>query len=153
LLIPELYSPIFITEPTSTFVLPSLEPNLQYSPSQSANSKSAPVRLEELVEQRAAFASVCSLLHKGRPTSGQTRSSIGCSVYQHFGSVYSPSPVQTPVSLEITLSPLERNAPQRLEAKGRVARVTGTDQDSGFATTNRFELHEMALLSAGNRSG
>jgi len=32
-----------------------------------------------------------------------------------------------------------------LEAKGKVTRVTDTDQDSGFAATGRFELHEIVL--------
>jgi hypothetical protein len=58
--------------------------------------------------------------------------------YQHFGSVYSLSltPVQTPVSLETHLPPLERNGLHRL----RLTRVTGTDQDSGFAASSCFEL-------------
>jgi hypothetical protein len=45
------------------------------------------------------------------------------------------------------LPPLERNALQhlRLEAKGKLTRVTDTDQDSGFAATSRLELHEIRL--------
>jgi hypothetical protein len=32
-----------------------------------------------------------------------------------------------------------------LEAKGKVTRVADSDQDSGFAATSRFELHEIVF--------
>jgi hypothetical protein len=52
-----------------------------------------------------------------------------------------------PVSLEIHLPPLERNALRHLNlvAKDKVTRVTDTDQDSGFAATGRFEPHEIVV--------
>jgi len=51
----------------------------------------------------------------------------------------------TQVDLEINLPPLARGALQnlKLETKGKVTRVTGIDQDSGFAATSQFELHEI----------
>jgi len=53
--------------------------------------------------------------------------------------------VGTPVGLEIHLPPLERNALQhlKLETKGKVTRATGIDQETGFAATSQFELHEI----------
>jgi hypothetical protein len=57
----------------------------------------------------------------------------------------SPPSVGTPVGLEIELPPLERNAPEhlRLETQGNVIRVTGADQEIGFAATSQFEMHEI----------
>ena len=71
--------------------------------------------------------------------SGKNRSIIGCtrdiSILGAF-IVFPSPPVQTPVSLETHLPPLERNGLRRL----RLTRVTGTDQDSGFAASSCFEL-------------
>jgi len=108
------------------------------------------------VEHRRAvrFSLLAPVIYRWKDPSGKNRKSVGCtrdiSILGAFIVSPSPPPVQTPVSLEIHLPPLERNDLQRLrlEAKGRVTRVTSTGQDSGFAATSRFELYEMASLSA-----
>jgi len=112
------------------------------------------------VEQRRAvrFNLLAQVIYRWRDPSGQNRENVGrtrdISILGAFIVCPSPPPVETPVSLEIHLPPLERNALQRLrlEAKGRVVRVAGADEDSGFAATSHFELHEIgfnvrALLS------
>jgi len=57
----------------------------------------------------------------------------------------SPPEEGAEVDLEINLPPLARGALQdlKLETKGKVTRVTSIDQESGFATTSQFELHEI----------
>jgi hypothetical protein len=49
------------------------------------------------------------------------------------------------VDLEIHLPPLTHGALQnlKLETKGKVTRVSGIDQKSGFAASSQFELHEI----------
>lgn len=102
------------------------------------------------MEQRGAvrFSLLAPVIYRWKDPSGKNRSSVGCtrdiSILGAFIVCPSPPPVQTPVSVEIHLPPLERNALHRLrlKGKGRVTRVTGTDRHSGFAATSCFELHE-----------
>ncbi len=108
---------------------------------------------EGAVEQRRAvrFSLHAQVIYRWKDRSGRNQEGVGrirdisisgafvvCSASPSFGA---------PVGLEIHLPPSERNALQhlRLEAKGKVTRVTDTDQDSGFAATGRFELHEIVL--------
>jgi hypothetical protein len=103
------------------------------------------------VEQRRAvrFSLQVPVMYRWKDRSGRTQESFGrtrdISILGAFVVCLVPPPVGIKVGLEIHLPPLERNAVQqlRLEAKGKVTRVTDTDQDSGFAATSRFELHEI----------
>jgi hypothetical protein len=105
------------------------------------------------VEQRKAvrFSLHAQVTYRWRDRSGRNQEGLGCtrniSVLGVCVICSSPPSVGTRVSLEIDLPPLERNTLQhlRLEAEGKVTRVTGVDRDSGFAATSRFELHEIVL--------
>jgi hypothetical protein len=105
------------------------------------------------VEQRRAvrFSLHAKAVYRWKDRSGRKHEEVGrirnISSLGAFVVCSSPPSVGAPVGLEIHLPPLERNAVQhlRLEAKGKVTRVTDTDQDSGFAATSRFELHEIVF--------
>ena len=103
------------------------------------------------VEQRRAvrFSLHAQVVYRWKDRSGRNQEGVGntrnISILGAFVVCSSPPSVGAPVGLEIHLPPLERNALQhlRLEAKGKVTRVTDADQGSGFAATSRFELHEI----------
>jgi PilZ domain-containing protein len=103
------------------------------------------------VEQRRAvrFSLTAQVIYRWDDQSLQNQESIGrtrdISILGVFVVCQAPPPVGTPVSLEIHLPALEWNALQllKLKTEGRVTRVTGSDEDSGFAASGRFELHEV----------
>ena len=80
---------------------------------------------------------------------GQNRESVGrtrdISIVGAFVVCPSPPPVGTVVSLEIRLPALHQDVPWclGLKAEARVARVTNTQQDRGFAATSRFEVYDV----------
>jgi hypothetical protein len=105
------------------------------------------------VEQRKAirFTLNARVTYRWKDRSGRNQEGVGrtrdISILGAFVVCSSPPSVGAPVGLEIHLPPLERNALEhlRLEAKGKVTRVADSDQDSGFAATSRFELHEIVF--------
>jgi len=105
------------------------------------------------VEQRRAirFTLHARVNYSWKDRSGRNQEGVGhtrdISILGVFVVCLSPPSVGAPVGLEIHLPPLERNALEhlRLEAKGKVTRVAHSDQGSGFASTSRFELHEIVF--------
>ena len=105
------------------------------------------------VEQRRAtrFTLRARVTYRWKDRSGRNQEGIGrtrdISILGAFVVCSSLPSVGAPVSLEIHLPPLKRNAPEhlRLEGKGKVTRDADSDQDSGFAATSRFELHEIVF--------
>jgi hypothetical protein len=103
------------------------------------------------VEQRRAvrFEVQAQVIYRWTDQSGRNQEGVGrtrnISISEVFVVCSSPPVSRTTVGLEVHLPPLARGALQnlRLETKGKVMRVTGTDQDSGFAATSQFELHEV----------
>ena len=103
------------------------------------------------VEQRRAvrFAVQAQVIYRWTDQSGRNYEGVGGTLNISISGVFvvcsSPPSVGTPVGLEIHLPPLERDVLQhlRLETKGRVTRVTDIDEESGFAATSQFELHEI----------
>jgi PilZ domain len=105
------------------------------------------------VERRRAirFSLHARVTYRWKDRSGRNQEGVGrtrdISILGAFVVCSSPPPVGAPVGLEIDLSPLEGDTLKhlRLEAKSKVMRVADSDQDSGFAATSRFELHEIVF--------
>ena len=103
------------------------------------------------VEQRRAvrFGVQAEVIYRWTDPSGRNQEGVGRTSNISISGVFvvcsSPLSVGTTVGLEIRLPPLARGALQNLmlETKGKVTRVTGTDQGSGFAATSQFELDEV----------
>ena len=103
------------------------------------------------VEQRRAvrFGVQAHVIYSWTDPSGRNQLGFGrtrnISISGVFVVCSSPPEEGTIVDLEINLPPLARGALQnlKLETKGKVMRVTGVDQESGFAASSQFELHEI----------
>jgi hypothetical protein len=102
------------------------------------------------VEQRRAvrFGVQVQVIYSWTDPSGRNQRGVGrtrnISISGVFVVCSSPPKEGTQVDLEINLPPLAAGAQQnlKLETKGKVTRVTGIDQESGFAATSQFELLE-----------
>lgn len=103
------------------------------------------------VEQRRAvrFGVQAQVIYSWTDPSGRNQLGVGrtrnISISGVFVICSAPPEEGTQVDLEINLPPLAPGALQnlKLETKGKVARVTGMDEESGFAATSQFELHEI----------
>jgi hypothetical protein len=103
------------------------------------------------VDQRRAvrFGVQAQVIYSWTDPSGRNQLGVGrtrnISISGVFVICSSPPEEGTQVDLEIKLPPLARGAQQnlKLETKGKVTRVKGIDQESGFAATSQFELHEI----------
>jgi hypothetical protein len=103
------------------------------------------------VEQRRAvrFGVQARVIYRWTDQSGRNQEGVGCTRNISISGVFVVCPslpsVGTPVGLEIHLPPFALGALQnlRLETEGKVTRVTGIDQESGFAATSQCEMHEI----------
>ena len=101
------------------------------------------------VEQRRVvrFAVQAQVIYRWTDQSGRNQEGVGrtrnISISGVFVVCSSPPEEGTIVDLEINLPPLARGALLKLETKGKVTRVTSVDQESGFAASSQFELHEI----------
>lgn len=102
------------------------------------------------VEQRSAvrFDVQAQVIYSWTDPSGRDQLGVGrtrnISISGVFVLCSSPPEEGTQINLKINLPPLTRGAQQnlKLETKGKVTRVMGIDQESGFAVTSQFELRE-----------
>ena len=103
------------------------------------------------VEQRRAvrFGVQAQVTYSWTDPSGRDQLGVGrtrnISISGVFVVCSSPPAEGTQINLEISLPPLARGTQQnlKLETRGQVTRVTGIDEQSGFAATGQFELHEI----------
>jgi hypothetical protein len=99
------------------------------------------------------------VIFRWRDQSGRRKERVGytrdISISGAFVICSTPPPLGTAVQLEIHLPPLERDTLQHLnlEVKGKVVRVMGTNQMSGFAAIGSFALHELIAAASTLRCG
>jgi PilZ domain len=88
---------------------------------------------------------VCSWIDRTSKSRRGVGRTLNISISGVFVVCSSPPEEGTDVDLEIHLPPLTPGALQnlKLETKGKVTRVSGIDQESGFAASSQFELHEI----------
>lgn len=109
------------------------------------------------VERRKAirFRFDTPVILRWREPSGAIREDVGRTRDISIGGAFVvydfPLQIDTEVSLEVYLPPLERNKGQLLQftGRGKVTRTSGAGQDGGFATCVRFVLKENTLALVG----